>query len=138
MNRSEDISLKWKHNMEIVRLNSKLDECTKMQRTVRKRIGDSIIFPPERRGIPGPNREKICKDAYEADEEYQRLIVEENEIRGKIEAWNTILSVGISRLPSKFVLQINMDYSHHLTEKISDAISKICTYDSITEKFSFE
>ena len=94
-----EVALKWKYDKEMESLNVKLDCLAKAQRTVRKSIGDAIIFPPQRRGMPGPNREKICQDAFDANEEYQRLLREEAVLRQKVEAWKTLLKVPIHSIP---------------------------------------
>ena len=130
-----ELALKWKHDKEIANLNVKLETLMKIQRTVRKRIGDAIVFEPERRGIPGPNREKICQEAYTADEEWQRLVIEENVIREKVEAWNTLLMVPIHSIPSDLMSQIMSEYNQHKSNLIQDAIDTLFVYDLSTKKF---
>lgn len=128
-------ALKWKYDKEIAMLNVKLETLGKIQRTVRKRIGDAIVFEPERRGIPGPNREKICQEAYAADEEWQRLVIEENVIREKIDAWNSLLKVNILNIPSELIKQFNEEYGQYKHNLIQEAINKLFVYDSSTKKF---
>ena len=130
-----EVALKWKYDKEMESLNVKLDCLAKAQRTVRKSIGDAIIFPPQRRGMPGPNREKICQDAFDANEEYQRLLREEAVLRQKVEAWKTLLKVPIHSIPLELLNQINSEYEHHKSEMTVNAIRTIFSYDSSTKKW---
>ncbi len=124
--RMNDI-MRWKADKEISILNMRLEELARQQRSRRKTIGD--LSRLSSKSIP------ITDVIFNADSELRNLVDEENVIRQKIVAWNTLLKVNMNQLPSDLVKQINEEYVEYKNKLISEAINLLFVYDSESKIF---
>jgi hypothetical protein len=130
-----EFALKWKIDKEVCILRSQLDELSKVQRTVRKRIGDSIKVPPQVRGKPGIDKKSVYEAACNTDAELQALNGREELLNKRINAWNKLLSVNVMNIPTELMRQFVEEYGQYKHDLIQEAINTLFVYDSETKKF---
>ena len=127
--------LKWKYENEISILKKKIEDLEKTIRLRRKVIGDGIVVPQQIRGQSGVDKKRIYEQACILDEELQSLIVVQKELEGKIEAWNTLWSLGVYNISRDLLNQFHSEYLGYESNLYVNAVKKLFIYDNVTKTY---
>ena len=121
---------KWKYEHETCILRKSLEDLEKKMRLRRKDIGDGIVVPQQIKGQSGVDKKIIYEEACLVDEELQSLIVVQKVLEEKMDAWNTLMSLGIYKISRDLLDTFYSEYEEDESKRYINAVKKLFIYDN--------